>query len=129
MSVGRDAAAAGRIVTFGIPPTAPKTNYGYIRRGGPLDIDGCYAVAALVEKPDAATATGYVADGCLWNSGNFLFRANTLLSELAQFEPAIGQAAATAVDRTKTDLGFVQLDAEAFEQAPQTSIDYALTGC
>jgi mannose-1-phosphate guanylyltransferase/mannose-6-phosphate isomerase len=70
---GRDAALAGHIVTFGLPPSEPRTSYGYIRRGAALAFDGS-AVEAFVEKPDSATAARYVAAGYLWNSGNFLFR-------------------------------------------------------
>jgi len=79
---GRDAAGQGNIVTFGIRPTAPKTSYGYIRCGEALGIPGASRVAAFVEKPGAATAAAYVAQGYLWNSGNFLFRAEALLAEL-----------------------------------------------
>ena len=50
------AAAEGRIVTFGIEPTHPATNYGYIRPGGKLNGASVRAVEAFVEKPDAATA-------------------------------------------------------------------------
>ena len=81
---GRAAAEDGRIVTFGIRPSAPKTGYGYIRPGAALGPDGVHAVAAFVEKPDEATAARYVADGYLWNSGNFMFRADVLLDELAR---------------------------------------------
>jgi mannose-1-phosphate guanylyltransferase/mannose-6-phosphate isomerase len=123
---GRDAARDGRIVTFGIRPSEPKTGYGYIRPGAALGPDGVNAVAAFVEKPDAATAARYLADGYLWNSGNFLFRADVLLDELARCAPAITQAVGAAVAQAASDLGFVRLDAEAFARAPQTSIDYAL---
>jgi mannose-1-phosphate guanylyltransferase / mannose-6-phosphate isomerase len=123
---GRNAAADGRIVTFGIRPTDPKTGYGYIRPGAPLEPEGVHAVAAFVEKPDAPTAQRYVAEGYLWNSGNFLFRADVLLDELARYAPAVAQAAGAAVARATSDLGFVRLDADAFAGAPQTSIDYAV---
>src|SRR4249920_2027511 len=56
---GLKAAEAGRIVTFGITPSAPKTSYGYIRCGQPLSFDGCHAVDAFVEKPNVATAADY----------------------------------------------------------------------
>jgi len=59
------AVAEGRIVTFGIEPTHPVTSYGYIRRGEKLTGSSICAVDAFVEKPDAATATQYVADGNL----------------------------------------------------------------
>ena len=122
----RDGAAAGHIVTFGIRPTAPKTSYGYIRRGDGLAIAGLHRVASFVEKPDAATAAGYVAQNYLWNSGNFLFRADRLLAELARFEPQMVEAIEAAIAAAKTDLGFVRLDTEAFARAPQKSIDYAV---
>jgi mannose-1-phosphate guanylyltransferase/mannose-6-phosphate isomerase len=123
---GRDAAAQGHIVTFGIRPTAPKTSYGYVRRGEALGVDGVSQVAAFVEKPDGPTAAGYVAQGYLWNSGNFLFGADALLAELARFEPVMAEAVEDAVRAAVTDLGFIRLAEEAFGRAPQKSIDYAV---
>ena len=73
---GLKAAEAGQIVTFGIKPSSPKTSYGYIRRGKPFGDGEVYAVEAFVEKPDPDTAARYVAEGYLWNSGNFLFHAD-----------------------------------------------------
>src|SRR3979411_1628512 len=73
---GRDAAAEGHIVTFGIRPTAPKTSYGYVRRGEALGFEGVSRVAAFVEKPDAATAATYVAQAYMGNFGSFLFRVH-----------------------------------------------------
>ena len=125
---GRDAVAEGCIVTFGIRPTAPKTSYGYVRRGDALKIAGVSKVAAFVEKPDAATAAKYVAQNYLWNSGNFLFRADALLGELVRFEPTMAEAVEQAVADADvdSDLGFVRLGEEAFGRAPQKSIDYAV---
>jgi len=123
---GREAARDGRIVTFGIRPSGPKTGYGYIRPGAALGPAGVHAVAAFVEKPDPATAARYLADGYLWNSGNFLFRADVLLDELRRHEPAMAQAVAEAVGQATSDLGFVRLAAEPFARAPQKSIDYAV---
>jgi mannose-1-phosphate guanylyltransferase/mannose-6-phosphate isomerase len=123
---GLKAAQASRIVTFGITPSAPKTSYGYVRRGAAIEGPDVYAVDAFVEKPDAATAARYVAEGYLWNSGNFLFRADVLLAELARFEPEIASAAQAAVNGASTDLGFLRLEPKAFAAAPQKSIDYAV---
>jgi mannose-1-phosphate guanylyltransferase/mannose-6-phosphate isomerase len=120
------AAADGRIVTFGIHPTFPATNYGYIRPGAKLDGGTAFAVDAFVEKPDAVTASRYIADGYLWNSGNFLFRADVMLGELAHFEPDIAKAAKAAVGDITKDLDFFRLPAEAYEAAPKKSIDYAV---
>ena len=120
------AAADGRIVTFGTPPAFPATNYGYIRPGAKLDGGSAFAVDAFVEKPDAATARRYIADRYLWNSGNFVFRADVMLSEIARFEPDIAEAAKVAVGGMTKDLDFLRLPAEAFGQAPKKSIDYAV---
>ena len=123
---GREAAEAGSIVTFGIKPTEPKTSYGYILPGAAIGKSGVHAVKSFVEKPDAATADRYVRDGYLWNSGNFLFRADVLLSELARLEPAMAEAIEAAVAKASTDLGFLRLQPEAFARAPLKSIDYAV---
>ncbi len=123
---GLKAAEAGRIVTFGITPSEPKTSYGYIRRGKPTGSDGVFAVEAFVEKPNAETAARYVSEGYLWNSGNFLFRADVLLEELGRYEPAIAAAAEAAVAGASDDLGFLRLETTAFAGAPQKSIDYAV---
>ena len=120
------AAAAGAIVTFGVEPTYPATSYGYIRAKPAVDGDAVRAVAAFVEKPDEARAATYVKDGYLWNSGNFMFRADAMLAELSLFEPAIRAAAKGAVEAMASDLDFYRLAEEPFAQAPRKSIDYAV---
>jgi mannose-1-phosphate guanylyltransferase / mannose-6-phosphate isomerase len=121
------AAAGGAIVTFGIKPDHPATGYGYIRVGEPLSTGGqVRKVAAFVEKPDAETAQRFVAEGYLWNSGNFIFRADVMLEELRRFEPDMASAAAGAVDKARADLGFLLLDGDSFSHAPKKSIDYAV---
>jgi mannose-1-phosphate guanylyltransferase / mannose-6-phosphate isomerase len=121
------AAAGGSIVTFGITPDHPATGYGYIRAGAPIDAAGkVRKVEAFVEKPDAPTAQRFVDEGYLWNSGNFIFRADVMLGELGRFEPEMASAAAGAVERARADLGFLLLDAERFAKAPKKSIDYAV---
>src|SRR5690349_19175931 len=94
------AVAQGGIVTFGIPPTEPKTDYGYIRPGSE-HIGPVQKVAAFVEKPNAQTALRYIQEGLLWNSGNFLFPPDLLLSEMARFEPAMAAAGIEAVEKAR----------------------------
>jgi mannose-1-phosphate guanylyltransferase / mannose-6-phosphate isomerase len=124
----RDAADAGRIVTFGIPPSDPKTAYGYIQPGGPLEVEGVRAVRRFVEKPDAATAARYVGDGYLWNSGNFMFRSDVLKAELARHAPDLLSAVSSAVAGATrdTEFNFMLLDAHAYGRAPRISFDYAV---
>ncbi len=122
-----EAAANGAIVTFGIKPTHPGTGFGYIRPGEPVERDSpVLVVDAFVEKPDAATAVGYVAEGYLWNSGNFVFRADVMLEELKRFEPRLAEIARDAVASGTTDLGMFKLNETAFARAHKISIDYAV---
>ena len=121
-----EAAAQGRIVTFGIHPTCAATNYGYIRVGAQLDGALVREVEAFVEKPDAATAAKYVTEGYLWNSGNFLFHAGTMWKEIEQLEPSMAEAVKASVAGATRDLDFLRLAPEPFARAPKKSIDYAV---
>ncbi|KQY35287.1 mannose-1-phosphate guanylyltransferase [Caulobacter sp. Root487D2Y] len=119
------AASEGLIVTFGVRPTGPATGFGYIRPGAPAG-EGVFTVAAFVEKPDLATAERYVADGYLWNSGNFAFRASVLLGELERFEPTIAEGARAALASAVSDGDVLRLDPEGFGRAKKISLDYAV---
>jgi mannose-1-phosphate guanylyltransferase/mannose-6-phosphate isomerase len=128
VALGRAAAEAGHLVTFGMTPQRPETGYGYIRRGGDLPAaPDCAAVSAFVEKPDRATAEAYLADGhYLWNSGMFLMRAADLLDAVRAHQPDVLTACEAAVARAHADLHFTRLDAEAFAKAPAISIDHGV---
>ncbi|MCL7714949.1 mannose-1-phosphate guanylyltransferase/mannose-6-phosphate isomerase [Stenotrophomonas mori] len=118
------AAAAGKLVTFGIVPSGPETGYGYIKAAPG---EGARAVERFVEKPDLATATEYVASGqYLWNSGMFLFRASRYLDELARCAPAMLERSRAAWEGARRDADFTRLDAEAFAAVTPDSIDYAV---
>ncbi len=122
------AARAGRIVTFGMRPTAPETGYGYIEPGAELaEAPGVMRLERFIEKPDAAKAADLVADGRhLWNSGMFVATAATLLAELERFAPEVVRSVTAAMAEAKRDLDFVRLGAGAFGAAPAISIDYAV---
>ena len=128
VAVAGQAAASGRIATFGITPDKPETGYGYIERGEALDgIAGAFAVRRFAEKPDAATAARYLAEGgYCWNSGMFVFRADVMLEELDRHAPAILPAAREALAKSVRDLDFVRLDKDGFAKAPNISLDYAV---
>jgi mannose-1-phosphate guanylyltransferase/mannose-6-phosphate isomerase len=119
-------AAKGYIMTLGITPTEPSTAYGYIRPGTAIEGTPCLEVARFVEKPDAATATGYLADGYLWNSGNFLFQASVMREELEAHAPQIIASVRAALSKSQADLDFLRLDEAEFSKTPKTSIDYAV---
>ena len=117
----------GALATFGIVPTAPETGYGYIRSGQPAAAANCYKVDSFVEKPNKETAQSFVnAGNYYWNSGMFLFRADSYLTELEKFAPAIASATAAAVGKDYRDLDFCRLDEESFTACPSDSIDYAV---
>ena len=121
------AAADGFIVTLGIEPDHPATGYGYIHPGEAVSRgSAARRVAAFIEKPTEDKARAYVAEGYLWNSGNFLFRADVMREELQAFQPEIAAAAAEAVAASRLDLQFRVLDAEAMGASPKISIDYAV---
>lgn len=122
------AALGGSLVTFGIPPDRAETGYGYIEQDQDVMVtEGVSAVASFTEKPDADTARQYLASGHhYWNSGIFLMGAASYLSELERLRPEILAAARSALENADADLDFLRLDRQAFEAAPNISIDYAV---
>jgi mannose-1-phosphate guanylyltransferase/mannose-6-phosphate isomerase len=124
---GLKAVALGCLVTFGIVPDSPHTGYGYIQRGDALAGTTARRVARFVEKPDAATAQGFLASGDhFWNSGMFLFSARQFVEELEQYRPDMLAACRRALEGGEHDLDFCRLDKAAFADCPSDSIDYAL---
>jgi mannose-1-phosphate guanylyltransferase/mannose-6-phosphate isomerase len=95
VALGTELARQDRLVTFGIRPIRPDPGYGYIQpnlrvrlgsRGGLVG----HPVLRFVEKPDVATAGRYLKAGhYYWNSGIFLWRASTILEEVARHQPAL----------------------------------------
>lgn len=134
------------LLTFGVVPSGPETGYGYIRAGselaGPQGAQAiiepsdsrleptsakAYQVAAFVEKPDLATAEGYLAAGSyFWNSGMFLFRCSTFLDELETLAPDMFDACRQAWTERRSDLDFTRLGTDSFAACPSDSIDYAV---
>ncbi len=90
------------LLTFGIPPTFPSTGYGYIHRGEALGrrqgIDG-FRVQRFEEKPPAERAERFLQSGEYdWNSGIFVWRAETVLAEFRRHKPAIAERVARIAD-------------------------------
>ena len=114
------------LVTFGIRPDRAETGFGYIRRAESIGDHG-YRVDQFVEKPGAATAESYLADGQYdWNSGMFLFKASRYLDELQAHAPAMLAAVREAYAANSADLDFVRIDRDTFAKVPDNSIDYAV---
>ncbi|SDO84358.1 mannose-1-phosphate guanylyltransferase / mannose-6-phosphate isomerase [Aureimonas jatrophae] len=119
----------GRIMLLGIAPDHPSTAYGYIAVGEPIGPDraaGSFEVARFIEKPDAARAAELIEEGCVWNSGNFLFDPAVMIEELEQGAASVLDGARGALEGAMRDLDFLRLDAASFGKAPRISIDYAV---
>lgn len=122
------AAATGRIVTLGIQPTRPETGYGYIAQGAPLaDADGAYAVDAFKEKPDVATALGYLKAGrYVWNAGMFFMPVRLILEELRRTQPAMMAALETvspeAIPAAYPALESISIDYAVMEKSPHVAV-------
>ncbi|WP_186549867.1 mannose-1-phosphate guanylyltransferase/mannose-6-phosphate isomerase [Synechococcus sp. Minos11] len=127
VEAGIPAAEAGRLVTFGIVPTAPETGYGYIESAEALNAASPVPIARFVEKPDRATAEQFLASGRFtWNSGMFLFRASAMLAELERLAPELVSCCRSALEHDTPDLQFLRLDREAFAQCPSVALDVAV---
>lgn len=123
-----EAAAAGYLTLFAMRPTRAETGYGYIKTGAPLKrLDGVFHVDRFVEKPDAATAETFLADGTYgWNSGMLVFRADTMLAALDRHAPEVLAACRAALAGAWSDLDFLRLPRAEFAAAPALPIDIAV---
>ncbi|MBP8303267.1 MAG: mannose-1-phosphate guanylyltransferase [Phycisphaerae bacterium] len=118
------------LLTFGIAPTFPSTELGYIQVGGAAASQGCenpiHAVEAFKEKPDLATAKAYLEGGrTLWNSGMFVWKAQTILDCIRRFLPEAEEPLA----RIRAAWGAPGQEAairEWFPRLPKISIDFAV---
>lgn len=128
VATGTTAAAGGRLVTFGVHPTAPETGYGYIEAGGELEeAPGAFEVARFTEKPERKVAEAMIADGKhFWNGGIFLYSAQVLLDEAASLSPEISRCCEQAMDQAKRKQGIIYPSAEALESCPNLAVDYAI---
>ncbi len=118
-------ASAGKLITFGIVPTSAETGYGYIKRGQAAGAG--YDVDQFVEKPEKSVAEGFLKSGeYYWNSGMFMFKADSFLKELSQFKPDILKCCQQATEDMQSDFGFRRLNAEAFGRCESESVDYAV---
>jgi mannose-1-phosphate guanylyltransferase len=119
-------AQEGHLVTLGIQPHHPETGYGYIQVGEPLGTGAARRVKAFREKPDLATAQGYLASGdYLWNGGIFVFRADAILAALAQHMPEM-QKGLAALRKSVGKRTYAAVLKRVFPKLPSQSIDYGV---
>ena len=122
-----EAAREGRIVTIGIRPAAPSSAYGYIRPGAAGSREGVSELGAFVEKPDTETAERYIADGYLWNSGNFIAPVGVFLDELRRHAPEVEAGTREAFAEAAGPGGDALVPlGERFRSVPKISVDYAV---
>ncbi|WP_440953737.1 mannose-1-phosphate guanylyltransferase/mannose-6-phosphate isomerase [Methanococcoides sp. FTZ1] len=105
--------ASEYLITFGIAPTSPQTGYGYIKPGEVLGVG--HKVLEFKEKPDVEAAEKYIKEGCLWNSGMFLFDTEVFFKELEAHAPEVSDAFESS-DNIK----------EIYGKVPSISIDYGI---
>ncbi len=126
LDVAIQAAQSGKLVTFGIQPTRPDTGFGYIKARKGTD-DQVYSVERFTEKPDHATAEGFLREGSYyWNSGMFVWRASVVLDEIQRFLPAVHQVIQTILAESRAGATFQQAVERHFATMPSISIDYGV---
>jgi mannose-1-phosphate guanylyltransferase/mannose-6-phosphate isomerase len=131
VKLGAALANDGYLVTFGVPPSRPETGYGYIQPNRQRKLAGQgklsgYAVKRFVEKPDEKTAEKYLKDGhYYWNSGIFIWRASTVLEEIARHQPTLakGMKAVAALGPVRTVQGGA---AAIYRKLTSISIDHGV---
>jgi mannose-1-phosphate guanylyltransferase len=117
-------AADDWLVTFGIAPDRAETGYGYIRRGEAL-APGAFRAARFAEKPDRATAEGWLAEGGWdWNAGIFLFQREALIEALRAHAPDVLAAVESDFARAPT----ASIDTAVMEKAAKVAVVPAAMG-
>jgi len=115
------------LVTFGIAPSYPATGYGYLELADP-SAEGPREVVRFKEKPDLATAKRYVERGpgrYLWNSGMFVWKAQTFLSCVERFAPAVHAGIRSIAAAWDTSGGSSALE-HTYPKLQRISVDYGV---
>ncbi len=124
---GAELAEQGYLITFGIVPDKPEIGYGYIKQGAAIEGSDAHQIGAFVEKPDQATAQGYLDSGDYsWNSGMFMMKASVWLEAIKTFRADIFEACSNAFVSGGEDGDFYRLEKESFTNCPDDSVDYAV---
>ncbi len=122
-------ASSGKLITFGILPSYPAIEYGYIKAKNKLKRDNSIEckVEKFIEKPNLETAKYLFEDKKYsWNSGMFVCKASSILNELSSFTPEIVENCKECLKDGHIDLDFLRLDKSSFSKCPDISIDVAV---
>ncbi len=124
----KELAKQGYLITFGIIPSYAETGYGYIKIGDELNKNSkIFNVEKFIEKPDSESASKYFkSKEYLWNSGIFLFSAQSYLQNLRQLNNQIFTNCVRSYSKAVKDLDFIRLNQDDFENCPNLSVDYAI---
>ncbi len=117
------------IYTFGVKPSNPETGYGYIEVVEKEKNLNKYftKVSKFVEKPNLENAQKFIkSDRYLWNSGIFLFKASSILSEIKKYEPETFSLCEESFLKRTTDSHFIRPDKSNFLKCKSKPIDIAV---
>ena len=121
-------ASNDRLVTFGVTPNRAETGYGYIEAFEELTTKNkCSNIKKFIEKPTTEIAEKLIKDKRYsWNSGIFLFKASTIISELEKYEPKIVDLCRKSLNSNLKDLNFQRVKQKYFNECPNIPIDIAV---
>ena len=125
---GLEYASNDRLVTFGVTPNRAETGYGYIEAFEELTTKNkCSNIKKFIEKPTTEIAEKLIKDKRYsWNSGIFLFKASTIISELEKYEPKIVDLCRKSLNSNLKDLNFQRVKQKYFNECPNIPIDIAV---
>ena len=116
-----------KLITFGIAPTFPSTEYGYIKSGNETNFDNIVHAESFHEKPELNKAKEYMdSNQYFWNSGMFCFQASVLATEMKKYAPELFKQSENLYKTIKSNKVSSKFDAKLMGKIPNISIDYAL---
>tara|TARA_B100000989_G_scaffold76553_1_gene54330 strand:+ start:3852 stop:5294 length:1443 start_codon:yes stop_codon:yes gene_type:complete len=122
-------ASKGKLVTFGVVPNEPSTAYGYIESEEPLS-EKLYRgsrICSFIEKPAYDKAKIFLNNARFsWNSGIFLFKTNSFINEINNFEPKLFEDCKESINESKIDLDFLRINKKNFLKCKNISVDVAV---
>ena len=129
VEAGLNDAENEKLITFGIKPEYPETGFGYIETTENYHhpLIKSLKIKSFIEKPNSKKASDYFnRDNFLWNSGIFLFKANSIIHALKLYEPELLSFSKQALAKSSKDLDFQRLDKDSFRKCTKISIDNAV---